>query len=144
MHRTGALRKTSSAYLNADLKDIDDLISKKSGSDYLRLIADLEEAKGGIRLAEQTIVRLRRDKEENLETINRIYLDTKRAETRVAELSEQIRALTIDRTNIAMEVATEKALLEKIENEIKAHCDDTAGARDKLFSLLQEAEGKKG
>jgi chromosome segregation protein len=139
-----SLEENELAYLNADLKDIDDLISKKSGSDYLKLIADLEEAKGGIRLAEQTIVRLRRDKEENLETINRIYLDTKRAETRVAELSEQIRALTIDRTNIAMEVATEKALLEKIENEIKAHSDDTAGARDKLFALLQEAEGKKG
>ncbi|MFA5221570.1 MAG: AAA family ATPase, partial [Methanoregula sp.] len=139
-----SLEENELAYLNADLRDIDDLISKKSGSDYLKLIADLEEAKGGIRLAEQTIVRLRKDKEETLETINRIYLDTKRAETRVAELSEQIRALTIDRTNIAMEVATEKALLEKIENDIKAHSDDTAGARDKLFALLQEAEEKKG
>ncbi len=75
-----SLEENELAYLNADLKDIDDLIGKKSGSDYLKLIADLEEAKGGIRLAEQTIVRLRRDKEENLEAINRIYLDTKRAE----------------------------------------------------------------
>ena len=126
------------------MKDIDDLINKKSGSDYLKLIAELEEAKSGIKLAEQTIVRLRKEKETNLEAINRVYMDTKRAEARVAECTDQIRTLTIDRTNIAMEVATAKAQLEKFETEIKQHSEDTEGSREKLFALLKESEEKKG
>ena len=138
------LEENELSYVKADLKDIDELINKKSGSDYLKLIAELEEAKSGIKLAEQTIVRLRREKEGNLEAINRVYMDTKRAEARVAECTDQIRTLTIDRTNIAMEVATSRAQLEKIETGLRQHSEDTEGAREKLFSLLKEAEEKKG
>ena len=89
-------------------------------------------------------MRLRREKEGNLEAINRVYMDTKRAEARVAECTDQIRTLTIDRTNIAMEVATARAQLEKIEIGLKQHSEDTEGAREKLFSLIREAEEKKG
>lgn len=138
------LEENELSYLKADLKDIDDLINKKSGSEYLKLIAELEEAKSGIKFAEQTIGRLKKEKEDNLEAINRVYVDSKRAETRVAECTDQIRTLTIDRTNIAMEIATSRALLEKIETEIKQHSEDTEGARDQLFALLQEGEEKKG
>jgi len=139
-----SLEENELSYLKADLADIDDLINKKSGSDYLKLIAELEEAKGGIKLAEQTIVRLRKDKEANLEAINRVYMDTKRAEARVAECTDQIRTLSIDRTNIAMEVAGAKAHLEKFETEIRQHGEDTEGARERLFALLKDLEEKKG
>jgi chromosome segregation protein len=132
------------SYLKADLAEIDELINRKSGADYLKLIAELEEAKGGIKFSEQTIARLRKEKEENLESINRVYVDSKRAEARVAECTDQIRSLTIDRTNIAMEIATAKAQFEKIETEIRQHSEDTEGAREQLFALLQEAEEKKG
>ena len=138
------LEENELSYLKADLKDIDDLINKKSGSEYLKLIAELEEAKGGIKFAEQTIARLKKEKETNLEVINRVYVDSKRAETKVAECTDQIRTLTIDRTNIAMEIATWKAQLEKIETEIKQHSEDTEGAREALFALMQEGEEKKG
>jgi chromosome segregation protein len=139
-----SLEENELAYLLADLKDIDDEINKKSGSEYLKLIAELEEAKSGIKLAEQTIGRLKKDKDGNLEAINRIYMDTKRAEARVQELSDQIRTLTIDRTNIAMEVATAKAQHEKLETEIRAHSEGTESARNTLFALLKEAEEQKG
>jgi chromosome segregation protein len=139
-----SLEENELSYLKADLKDIDDLINKKSGSDYLKLIAELEEAKGGIKLAEQTIVRLRKEKETNLEAINRVYMDTKRAEARVTECTDQIRTLSIDRTNIAMEIAEAKAQLEKLETGIRQHGEDTEGAREKLFSLLHDLEEKKG
>ena len=139
-----SLEENELSYLKADLKDIDDLINKKSGSDYLKLIAELEEAKSGIKLAEQTIVRLRKEKEVNLEAINRVYMDSKRAEARVAECTDQIRTLSIDRTNIAMEVASAKAQLEKYETEIKQHGENNEGAREKLFSLIKELEEKKG
>ena len=138
------LEENELSYIRADLKDIDDLINKKSGSEYLKLIAELEEAKGGIKFAEQTIVRLKKEKEANLELVNRVYVDSKRAETRVAECTDQIRTLTIDRTNIAMEIATSRALLEKVETDLRQHSEDTVGARDQLFALLQEAEEKKG
>ncbi len=138
------LEENELSYLKADLSDIDDLINKKSGSDYLKLIAELEEAKGGIKLAEQTIVRLRKDKEANLEAINRVYMDTKRAEARVAECTDQIRTLSIDRTNIAMEVAGARAQLEKFETEIRRHGEDTEGARERLFAFLKDLEEKKG
>ena len=139
-----SLEENELSYLKADLKDIDDLINKKSGSDYLKLIAELEEAKGGIKLAEQTIVRLRKEKETNLEAINRVYMDSKRAEARVTECTDQIRTLSIDRTNIAMEIAEAKAQLEKLETGIRQHGEDTEGAREKLFSLLHDLEEKKG
>jgi len=139
-----SIEENELSYLKADLQDIDDLINKKSGSDYLKLIAELEEAKSGIKLAEQTIARMKKEKEGNLEGINRVYMDTKRAETRVAESTDQIRTLTIDRTTIAMEIATWKAQLEKIEIEIRQHSEDTEGAREKLFALMQEVEEKKG
>ena len=139
-----SLEENELSYVKADLKDIDDLINKKSGSDYLKLIAELEEAKSGIKLAEQTIVRLRKEKETNLEAINRVYMDTKRAEARVAECTDQIRTLSIDRTNLAMEIAAAKAQLEKFETEIRQHGEDSEGAREKLFSLLHDLEEKKG
>jgi chromosome segregation protein len=146
LSRIGAdrsLEENELSYLKADLKDIDELINRKSGSDYLKLIAELEEAKGGIKLAEQTIVRLRKEKESNLEVINRVYMDTKRSEARVAECTDQIRTLSIDRTNLAMEIAAARAQLEKFETEIRQHGEDTEGAREKLFALLNELEEKK-
>jgi chromosome segregation protein len=139
-----SLEENELSYLKADLKDIDELINKKSGADYLKLIAELEGAKSGIKLAEQTILRLRKEKEGNLEAINRVYMDTKRAEARVAECTDQMRTLTIDRTNIAMEVAAARTHLEKFETEIKQHSEDTEGARDQLFALMKEIEEKKG
>jgi len=138
------LEENELAYLRDDLKDIDEQINRKSGPDYLKLIAGLEEAKAGIKLAEQTIGRTRKEKETNLETINRVYMDTKRAEARVEECTGQIRALTIDRTNIAMEVAEAKSVLGKLEAEIRKHSEGTEAARDQLFALLKEAEEKKG
>ena len=132
------------AYFKADLQDVDDQINRKSGPDYLKLIAELEESKSGIKLADQTILRSRKEKEANLEQINRVYMDTKRAETRVSECTDQIRTLSIDRTNIAMEVASAKAVLEKLETEIRQHSEDTEGAREKLFTYLREVEEKKG
>ncbi len=139
-----SLEENELSYLKADLADVDELINQKSGSEYLKLIAELEEAKSGIKLADQSILRFRKEKEANLELINRVYMDTKRAETRVAECTDQIRTLTIDRTNIAMEVATAKAVLGNLETEIKKHSEDTEGSRDKLFALLREAEERKG
>jgi chromosome segregation protein len=139
-----SLEENECSYFKADLSEIDTQINQKSGSEYLRLIAELEEAKGTIRLAEQTIVRQKKEKESNLEAVSRTYIDQKRAETRIAECTQSIREMGIDRTNLAMESATTRAQAEKIEQEIQSHSKDTEGAKDELFSLMHAIEEKKG
>ena len=138
-----SLEENECEYLKKDLADIDTQINQKSGAEYLRLIADLEEAKGTIRIAEQTISRLKKEKETGLEGISRTYIDQKRAETRVAECSQAIREMNIDRTNLAMELATATAQKEKIEQQIQSQSRDAEGARDELFALMQSVEEKK-
>ncbi|MDD1710835.1 MAG: chromosome segregation protein SMC [Methanoregulaceae archaeon] len=139
-----SLEENERSYLLADLEDLTRQINQKSGSEYLKLIADLEEAKGSIRLAEQTIQRLKKEKEGNLEGMNRVFLDMKRAEGRISECSQSIREMTIDRTNLAIEAATAKGQIEKIEAGIQNQSRDAEGARDELFSLMQSIEAKKG
>lgn len=146
LERAGAdrsLEENEKSYLQADLEDLARQINQKSGSEYLKLIADLEEAKGSIRLAEQTLVRLKKEKEGNLEGMNRVFLDTKRAEDRIAECSQSIRDMTIDRTNLAMESATAKGQIAKFEAEIQNQSRNVEGAKDELFALLQSIEQKK-
>ena len=132
------------AYIKGDLGEIDDQIGRKSGAEYLKLLSLLEELKGSIKVAEQTISRLGKDKEVNLETVTRNYLDTKRAETRVTECNEAIRNLNIDRTNLAMEAATARAKLENIETAIRNESKEAEGSRDQLFSLMKAVEEKRG
>jgi len=139
-----SLEENEVAYLKKDQEEIDLQINQKSGAEYLRLIADLEEAKGAIRVAEQAIARAKKEKEIGLEGLSRTYIDQKRAETRIAECTQAIREMTIDRTNLAMEVATAAAQVEKIEQQIQSQSRDAEGARDELFSLMQAIEEKKG
>ena len=139
-----SIEENELAYIKADIKEIDEQIHQKSGADYLKLLSSLEELKGSIKVAEQTIVRLSRDKEGNLEAITRNYLDTKRAETRIAECNDGIRNQNIDRTNIAMESATARAKLEKTEIAIKNESKEAEGSRDQLFSLMKTIEEKRG
>lgn len=76
--------------------------------------------------------------------MNRVFLDIKRAEGRMAECSKTIRELTIDRTNLAMEAAAAKGQIAKLEAAIQNQSRDVEGARDELFSLMQSIEEKKG
>lgn len=137
------LEENELAYLREDQKEVAEEINKKSGAEYLKLIADLEEAKGSIRFAEQTVERLKREKESNLEAMNRNYIDGKRVETRVTESTDAIRNLSIDRTNLAMEAAGARARYEQLGIEINRHSRDTEDARETLFSLLEALERAK-
>ncbi|MDD1719814.1 MAG: chromosome segregation protein SMC [Methanoregulaceae archaeon] len=139
-----SIEENELSYLRADLRDIDDQIHRKSGPEYLRMIAELEEAKSNIRVAEGTIQRLKREKESNLEEINRSYTDYKRAEERIGECNEAVRALSIDRANLGMEAATARAKIERSEQEIKRQSREAEGARDLLFARMKDLEEKRG
>jgi chromosome segregation protein len=125
------------------LREVDDEINRKSGPEYLQLVERLEEAKGGIRLAEKTIERFKTEREENLEATQRIYMDSKRAEAKVSETSDQIRTLSIDRANLAMELSTHRERLQGIEERIQSESKEVEGVKDQLFSQLQELEDRK-
>ncbi|MDD1678214.1 MAG: chromosome segregation protein SMC, partial [Methanomicrobiales archaeon] len=125
------------------LTGIEAQINEKSGPEYMGLVAGLEEKKSGIKAAQQAIERSKREKEENGETLNRIYMDLKRAEQRVKECTDLVRTLSIDRANLSMEIATRKAEIERIENEIAQHGKEVEGAKEEILSVMKEIDARK-
>ncbi|HMA05236.1 MAG TPA: chromosome segregation protein SMC [Methanomicrobiales archaeon] len=129
--------------LNGELGELDLQINEKSGPEYLSLVSGLEAEKGKITLAEQTIGRISKEKEGNLEEINRIYLDQKRAEAKVTEGTQAIRTLSIDRANLAMEAGSLRGKFEVLDRDVKSRTSNVESSRDRLFSLMEEVEKKK-
>lgn len=122
---------------------VDEEISRKSGPEYLELVGRLEEARGGIKLAEKTIERLKANRDENLEALQRIYMDSKRAEARAEECAGQIRNLSIDRANLAMELSTQREELKAVEERITSESKEVEGVKDQLFARMQDLESQK-
>ncbi|GLI47736.1 chromosome segregation protein SMC [Methanoculleus bourgensis] len=122
---------------------VDDEISRKSGPEYLDLVGRLEEARGGIKLAEKTIERLKASRDENLEAVQRVYMDSRRAEAKVEECAGQIRNLSIDRANLAMELSGQREQMKAIEERIAGESKEVEGLKDQLFARLQDLESKK-
>ncbi len=122
---------------------VDEEIRRKSGPEYLALVGRLEEARGGIKVAEKTIERLAASRDENLETAKRVYMDGRRAEAKVGECAGQIRTLSIDRANLAMELATERDRLSAVEERIASESKEVEGVKDQLFARMQDLESHK-
>jgi len=122
---------------------VDEEISRKSGPEYLELVGRLEEARGDIKLSEKTIERLKTSRDENLEAIQRIYMDTRRAGAKVEDCAAQIRDLSIDRANLAMELSMQREQMKTIEERISGESREVEGLKDHLFARMQELEGQK-
>lgn len=122
---------------------VDEEINRKSGPEYLELVGRLEEARGAIKLGEKTIERLKVSRDENLEAVQRIYMDSKRAEAKVEECGGQIRNLSIDRANLAMELTTQRDEMKAVEERIASESKEVEGIKDQLFARLQDLESKK-
>jgi len=129
--------------LNRELAELDGKINEKSGPEYLGLVSTLEAEKGKIALAEQTIGRLGKEKEGNLEEINRVYLDQKRAEAKVTECTQSVRTLSIDRANLAMEAGSLRGKFDVMDRDVKSRTANVESSRDRLFQLMEEVEKKK-
>jgi len=128
------------AYVQGDLAALDEEIHRRSGSEYLKLLSQLEEVKGSIRSARHSIDAHRREREENLQAINRAFADTRRLEEKVAEAQARIRNLSIDRTTLAMEQAGLANRLRGIEDRLADGQSGTAAAQAELFGLLASLE----
>ncbi|MCM2466332.1 chromosome segregation protein SMC [Methanoculleus oceani] len=122
---------------------VDEEINRKSGPEYLELVGRLEEARGGIKLGEKTVERLKVSREENLEAVQRVYMDSRRAEAKVEECAGQIRNLSIDRANLAMELSTQRDQMTAVEARIASESKEVEGVKDQLFARLQDLESRK-
>ncbi|KDE55762.1 chromosome segregation protein SMC [Methanoculleus sp. MH98A] len=122
---------------------VEEEINHKSGPEYLELVGRLEEARSAIKLGEKTIERLKVNREENAEAVQRIYLDSKRAEAKVEECAAQIRNLSIDRANLAMELATQRDEMKTVEERIASESKEVEGVKDQLFERMEDLESKK-
>ncbi|NMA10886.1 Chromosome partition protein Smc [Methanoculleus chikugoensis] len=122
---------------------VEEEINHKSGPEYLELVGRLEEARSAIKLGEKSIERLKVNRDENAEAVQRVYLDSKRAEAKVEECAAQIRNLSIDRANLAMELAKERDEMAGIEERIASGSKEVEGVKDQLFAKMQDLESKK-
>lgn len=132
------------SYLQGDLVALDEEIHRRSGAEYLKLLSQLEESKGTIRTAQLSIEAHRREREENLQAVNRAFADTRRTEEKIATAQALVRSLSIDRTNLAMEQAAVQGRLKTIEGRLSAGQAETAEAQAELFSRLASLEEQTG
>jgi chromosome segregation protein len=126
-----------------ELKGVDDQISQKSGPEYLALVSGMESEKGALSVASESITRWKKEKEGNLEEVNRIYLDAKRADAKVAECTDTIRNQSIDRANLALEFQKLQEAVTRMNVEITGRSSSAEGARDELFKLMEQVEAAK-
>ncbi len=103
-------------------------------------MSQLEEVKGTIRSSRLSIEAHRREREENLQAINRAYADARRMEEKTAAAQALVRSLSIDRTNLAMEQAAVQSRLRGIEGRLAEGQAGTASAQTELFALLESLE----
>ena len=116
------------------IRDVSEDINRKTGSEYLEILEKIESAKGTIRSLTESIDRNNAEKKGNLESLQSIYTNTKRAETSIKERSDEIRDLSIDRSNLNMDLSRFRDELKKIEESLSAESDEVSGARDQLFA----------
>ncbi|WP_292407669.1 MULTISPECIES: chromosome segregation protein SMC [unclassified Methanoculleus] len=122
---------------------VEEEINRKSGPEYLELVGRLEEARGGIKVGEKTLEQLKTGRDENLEAVQRVYMDSRRAEAKVEECAGQIRNLSIDRANLAMELSTQREEMKAVEARIASESKEVEGVKDQLFARLQDLESRK-
>ncbi|WP_042705076.1 chromosome segregation protein SMC [Methanomicrobium mobile] len=129
--------------LHNEISSLDAEINAKSGDEYRALLAAIEESKGKINLAKQNIARLEQLKETKKTQIDKLFGDLKRTETKIGELTDEIRNLSIDRSNLNMELASLNADLTNVRKTLDEKSSSVEGAREKLTNLMSALDEKK-
>jgi chromosome segregation protein len=126
-----------------EVKDIDKQISEKSGPEYIKFLANLEAERGNIRVAEQTIGRLKKEKDANLNSQNNIFIDMKKFENAIIAKNKDLRQLQIDRVNLAMEYESQKKVLDQVQELMDKKSKNSQGAQAELIALMKQIDEKK-
>ncbi len=106
-------------FVKAEIAGVDQQISAKTGSEYMTLISRIAEAKAAIEGFKRDIERQQREKDENDKRLGSIYGEMKRQDERLVQKNNEIRDLAIDRTNLAMTLASAKSESGRIGKEIE-------------------------
>ncbi len=126
-----------------EVADIDKKIAEKQGPAYLSIISGQEAEKANIRVAEDTIARRRKDKEQNLAKMNALYMEILRHQNSYNDKNREAQTMQIDRANLAMEVEAQKKVLEKAQELVNKKSRDSKGAQAELVDLMSQVETKK-
>ncbi|MBQ3718947.1 MAG: chromosome segregation protein SMC [Methanomicrobium sp.] len=129
--------------LRNEISSLDAEINSKSGDEYRALLAAIEESKGKISLAKQNIARLEELKVTKKSQIDKLFGDLKRTETKIGELTDNLRNLSIDRSNLSMELASLTADMTNVKKTLDEKSSSIEGAREKLFELMSALDEKK-
>ncbi|WP_167816198.1 chromosome segregation protein SMC [Methanocorpusculum sp. GPch4] len=126
-----------------DVHEIDREISHKQGPAYMRIIGGIEAEKGNIRVAEETILRRKKEKESNLAEMNRLYLELQKNQNTLNDKIRESQTLQIDKANLAMELEVQKKTLDKAHELVSKCSRDSKGAQAELVELMRQVEAKK-
>ncbi|HJJ99362.1 MAG TPA: chromosome segregation protein SMC [Methanocorpusculum sp.] len=126
-----------------EAREIDRQISEKSGPEYIKLLADLEAERGNIHVAEETIGRLKKEKDNNLCSMNDIFIDMRMFENSIADKNKAFRQLQIDRANLAIEYESQKKVLDQVQELMDKKSNDSKGAQAELIALMGQIDEKK-
>lgn len=129
--------------VRADITRIDQEISAKTGSEYMALISRIAEAKAAIDGFKRDIERQQREKEENEKRLGSIYGEMKRQDERLSQKNNEIRDLTIDRTNLSMTLSAAKSEQSRIQKEIEKLATEHEQDEEALKSLRSSLSAKK-
>lgn len=126
-----------------EVADIDKKIAEKQGPAYLSIISGQEAEKGNIRVAEDTIKRRKKDKEQNLSKMNNLYMELVKYQNSYNDKNKEAQTLQIDRANLAMEVESQKKTLKEAQDLVSKKSRDSQGAQAELVELIAKTDEKK-
>ncbi len=130
-------------FVKSEIAGVDQEISAKTGSEYMTLISRIAEAKAAIEGFKRDIERQQREKDENDKRLGSIYGETKRQDERLVQKNNEIRDLTIDRTNLAMTLASAKSESGRIGKEIEKQTAEHEQDEQALQLLRKNMISKK-
>jgi len=130
-------------FVKNEIAGVDQEISAKTGSEYMTLISRIAEAKAAIEGFKRDIERQQREKDENDKRLGSIYGETKRQDERLVQKNNEIRDLTIDRTNLAMTLASAKSESGRIGKEIEKQTAEHEQDEQALQLLRKNMISKK-
>ncbi len=126
-----------------EVRDLDQKIAEKQGPEYLKIIAGMEEQKGNIRSAEDSITNRKKDKELVLAFMNQLYMDIQKYQSSYNDKNKEMQKLKIDRANLVMELENQNKVLAKAKELVSKHNKDSHGARQELVDLMDRISKKK-
>lgn len=127
-------KKTERDRIFEEISEVDQLITGRTGSDYMVLVSRIAEAKAAIDGLRRSISRALREKEEAERRLSEIFAGVKKHEGLLSGLENDMRTLMIDKTNLSMTASVVKKEYDRINQTI---AKETKGLEEDESVLVQ-------